>query len=258
MINGSDEGKMCFGARGVRKMCRQQLQHEFKAGLEARIQERARIARELHDTLLQSFQGLLLRFQAVANLLPASPQDAKHKLESAIDLTAQAITEGRDAVQGLRRTRMINDLATALQVLGREFVADCASCDHIHFRIDVEGEPRSLHPVLRDEVYRIAAEALRNAFRHAQAQHIEVEVRYSNRLLRLRVRDDGKGLDAKMLAKGGREGHYGLHGMRERAQTIGGKLDVWSEVDAGTEVELSIPAAGAYAAPPPAGRFWPS
>ncbi len=108
---------------GICQMCRWEMQYEFNSSLEARIQERARIARELHDTLLQSFQGLLLRFQAVANLLPARPQDAKHKLESAIDLTEQAITEGRDAVQGLRRTTLTNDLAMALHALGREFVA---------------------------------------------------------------------------------------------------------------------------------------
>jgi signal transduction histidine kinase len=113
--------------------------------------------------------------------------------------------------------------------------------------VEVEGAPRNLHPILRDEVYRIAAEAMRNAFRHAQAQRIEVEILYGERWLRLRVRDDGQGIDPKLLGGDGRAGHYGLHGMRERAQLAGGKLVVWSKPDSGTEVELSIPAITAFA-----------
>jgi signal transduction histidine kinase len=111
----------------------------------------------------------------------------------------------------------------------------------------VEGETRNLHPILRDEIYRIAAEALRNAFRHAQARKVEVEIRYDDDRFRLRVRDDGKGIDPAFLSGKGSEGHYGLPGMRERATLIGGKLVVWSEVDAGTEVELRVPASAAYA-----------
>ncbi len=235
------------------QMRRQQLQREFNASLEARVEERTLIARELHDTLLQSFQGLLLRFQTVANLLPARPRDAKQKLEDAIDLTAQAVTEGRDAVQGLRRTTQTNDLALALNAIGQELAADPAGKDSTEFHVEVEGTPRHLHPILRDEIYRIAAEALRNAFRHADARQIAVEIRYDNRLLRVRIRDDGKGIDPKVLAEGGRDGHFGLHGMRERAQIIGAKLDVWSERASGTEVELSVPASKAYL-PPSTGR----
>jgi signal transduction histidine kinase len=100
---------------------------------------------------------------------------------------------------------------------------------------------------LRDEVYRIAGEALRNAFRHAEARRIEVEIRYDERQFRLRVRDDGKGIDSKVLNDDERPGHYGMRGMRERAKLLDGKLTVWSEVETGTEVELSIPAANAYA-----------
>ena len=104
-----------------------------------------------------------------------------------------------------------------------------------------------MHPILRDEMYKIAAEALRNAFLHAQAKQVEVEIRYDNEQFRLRVRDDGKGIDPAVLSAQSREGHYGLPGMRERATIIGGKLTVWSEVDAGTEVELRLPASIAYA-----------
>jgi len=222
-----------------------QLRHQFEMTLDARVGERTRIARELHDTLLQSFHGLLLRFQTVSYLLPEH-SEGKEKLDSVIKQAAAAITEGRDAVQGLRdSTTQTNDLALAISTLGEELSAD--SPDHQPlFRVAVEGESRDLHPILRDEVYKIAAEALRNAFLHAQARQIEVEIRYDNERFRLRVRDDGKGIDAAVLSAQSREGHYGLPGMRERASIIGGKLTVWSEVDAGTEVELRLPADIAY------------
>ena len=118
----------------------------------------------------------------------------------------------------------------------------------------VEGTSRNLHPILRDEVYRLAAEALRNAFRHAAAQNVEVEIRYDEKYFRLRVRDDGKGIGPEVLRGDGREGHYGLHGMKERAKLVGGKLTIWSEVDSGTEIELNIPGARAYGKP--TRRFW--
>jgi signal transduction histidine kinase/ligand-binding sensor domain-containing protein len=225
-----------------------QLHHQFDATLEARVSERSRIARELHDTLLQSFHGLLLRFQTVFQLLPERPAEAKDKLGSAIEQAAAAITEGRDAVQGLRdSTEQGNDLALAISTLGDELATDSARDHAVAFRVAIEGEARNLHPILRDDVYKIAAEALRNAFRHSQARQIEVEIRYDTQQFRLRVRDDGKGVDRAILSSQGSEGHYGLPGMRERATLVGGKLVVWSEVDAGTEVELRVPASSAYA-----------
>ena len=223
------------------------LQHQFDITLDARLGERMRIARDLHDTLLQSFHGLLLRFQTVFQLLPERPLEAKENLESAIEAAASAITEGRDAVQGLRdSTVQGNDLALAISTLGEELAADSTS-HRPAFRVAVEGESRNLHPIIRDEIYKIAAEALRNAFRHSRAHQIEAEIRYDNEQFRLRVRDDGKGIDPAILSSQGSEGHYGLPGMRERATLIGGKLAVWSEVDAGTEVEVRLPAATAYA-----------
>jgi signal transduction histidine kinase len=110
----------------------------------------------------------------------------------------------------------------------------------------VEGTSRELHPILRDEVYRLATEALRNSFRHAAAKNVEVEIRYDEKYFRLRVRDDGKGIPSDVLRGEGREGHYGLHGMRERAKLVGGKLTIWTELDSGTEVELIIPGTKAY------------
>jgi len=232
-----------------------QLSREFNAGLEARVGERTRIARELHDTLLQSFHGLLLRFQTVSNLLPAG--EPKQKLDDAIDQAAQAITEGRDAVQGLRSsTTVTNDLACAITTLGQELAVGESNPNAAEFHVEVEGTTRDLLPILRDEVYRIAGEAVRNAFKHAQAQLIEVEIRYDERQLRVRVRDDGKGIDAKVLGGDGRAGHFGLHGMTERAKLMGGKLTVWSEVESGTEVELSIPASRAYETSTPRRRSW--
>ena len=223
-----------------------QLHHQFEMTLDARVGERTRIARELHDTLLQSFHGVLLRFQTVFQLLPERPVEAKEKLDSAIEQAAEAITEGRDAVQGLRdSTTQTNDLALAISTLGEELAADSTG-HRPAFRVAVEGQSRDLHPILRDEVYKIAAEALRNAFLHANAKQVEVEIRYDDERFRLRVRDDGKGIDAAVLSAQSREGHYGLPGMRERATLIGGKLTIWSEVDAGTEVELRLPADIAY------------
>jgi signal transduction histidine kinase/ligand-binding sensor domain-containing protein len=222
-----------------------QLQQQFDMTLEARVGERTRIARELHDTLLQSAHGVLLRFQTVSHLLPDRPIEAKDKLDSAIAQTADFITEARDEVQGLRdSTAQTNDLALAISTLGEELTTD--STNRPAFHVAVEGEARNLHPILRDEVYKIAAEALRNAFRHSRARQIEAEIRYDTEQFRLRVRDNGKGVDPAILSSQGGEGHYGLPGMRERATLIGGKLAVWSEVDAGTEVELRVPASAAY------------
>jgi signal transduction histidine kinase/streptogramin lyase len=224
-----------------------QLQHDFKMTLEGRIGERTRIARDLHDTLLQSFHALLLRFQTVSILLSERPLEAKEQLDSAIEQAAGAITEGRDAVQGLRASAVEgNDLALAISTLGEELESDSSNHRPATFRVAVEGQARDLHPILRDEIYKIAAEALRNAFHHAQAKQVEVEIRYGDEF-RLRVRDDGKGMDAAVLSSHGIEGHYGLSGMRERATLIQGKLVVWSEVDAGTEVELRVPGSAAYA-----------
>jgi signal transduction histidine kinase/ligand-binding sensor domain-containing protein len=224
-----------------------QLQHQFDVTLDARVGERTRIARDLHDTLLQSAHGVLLRFQTVSQLLPDRPVEAKEKLDNAIDQTADFITEARDEVQGLRESTIQgNDLALAISTLGQELGIDSAN-HRPAFRVAVEGEARNLQPILRDEIYKIAAEALRNAFRHSQARQIEVEIRYDTEQFRLRVRDDGKGVDPATLSSQGSEGHYGLPGMRERATVIGGKLVVWSQVDEGTEVELRVPASSAYA-----------
>ena len=236
---------------GLYQLRLRQIRQAFSARLEERVGERTRIARDLHDTLLQSFQGLLLRFQTAYALFDTRPADAKEVLGSSIDQTAQAITEGREAVQGLRASTVeSNDLAQAITTLGEQLAAEASSAASAGLHVAVEGTPRNLHPIMRDEIYRIASEALRNAYRHAEAQQIEVEFRYDERRFRLRVRDNGKGIDAMFLTAEGRTGHFGLHGMRERAKLMGGKLTVWTAAESGTEIELSIPATRAYAGSP--------
>jgi signal transduction histidine kinase len=236
----------------VYQLRQRQLVRRFNLRMEDRINERLRIARDLHDTLLQSFQGVLLKFGAVAYLLPDRPEEARATLASVVEQAREAITEGRDAVYSLRSSTVItNDLARAIGTFGEDL---CAGEHLIEFQIHVEGKSRELPPIVRDEIYRIACEALRNAHRHAQARRIEAEIHYERRNFRLRIRDDGKGIDRKVLTMGSREGHYGLPGMQERAKLVGGKLVVWSELKSGTEIELTIPSAIAYAKAPPAGR----
>jgi ligand-binding sensor domain-containing protein/signal transduction histidine kinase len=230
-----------------------QLHHEFEMTLEARVGERTRIARDLHDTLLQSFQALLPRFQAAIYKLPEDAVDARKTMEEAVDRASEAVTEGRDAVQGLRMSTVEkSDLAVAIRTVGEELTSAESDQSAPNFKVVVEGTSRNLHPILRDEVYRLAVEALRNTFRHAAAQNVEVEIRYDEEYFRLRVRDDGKGIPSDVLS--GREGHYGLSGMKERAKLVGGKLTIWSEVDSGTEIELTIQASRAYGKP--TRHFW--
>ena len=227
-----------------------QLAQQFNMRLEERVGERTRIARDLHDTLLQSFQGILLYLQSGIHQLPEHPAEAKKTFEDAVDQAERAIVEGRESVRGLRASTVErNDLALAIKTLGGELAAADSKPHRTEFGVQVEGTPRNLHPILRDEVYRIAGEAMCNAFRHADAKQIEVEIHYDERQIRLRVRDDGKGINPKLLTDDGREGHFGLRGMQERAKLIGGKLTVWSELDSGTEVELSVAASRAYMAP---------
>ncbi|MGO9540241.1 MAG: two-component regulator propeller domain-containing protein [Terriglobales bacterium] len=232
---------------GIYELRVRQLAAQFNMRLEERVAERTRVARDLHDTLLQSFQALLPSLQAGINMLAARPADARKVLEATADHASQAIAEGRDAVQGLRMSTVEkNDLAIAIRTIGEELASAASAEPSPNFNVVVEGASRNLHPILRDEVYRLTVEALRNAFRHAAAQNVEVEIRYDEKYFRLRVRDDGKGIPSDVLSGDGREGHYGLPGMRERAKLVGGKLAIWTELDGGTEIELNIPGARAY------------
>ncbi len=234
-----------------------QLAHEFDVTLEARVEERTRIARELHDTLLQSFNGLQLRFRTVHALFSKNPNQARTILEEALDDTRQALTEGRKAVQGLRPSPIeAHEMSEAIKTLIEELASDPSHTGGAEVRLNVEGTPRKKRPLIQDEIYRITSEALRNAFHHAEASRIEVQLSYGEKSFEVRVRDDGKGIDHKFLTDEGPAGHFGLRGMRERAQKIGGQLTVWSAPGSGTELALSVPAVRAYAAPSAPWRSW--
>jgi signal transduction histidine kinase len=219
-----------------------QMSSQIQRQLEVRLGERERIARELHDTLLQSIQGLILRFQAAAEKIPKS-EPSRAMMEKALDRADQVMVEGRDRVRDLRTSGERNeDLTSAFYEVGQELAQDTT----VEFRVVVEGRPRDLHPVVRDETYWIGHEALANSFQHAQAKHIEIEMAFEARELRIRFRDDGCGVTPDILQAGGRQGHWGMPGMRERANKIGAKIAMWSRPEAGTEVELRIPGAVAY------------
>jgi signal transduction histidine kinase len=241
-------GMLALLALGVYRLRVQQLHRQFNIGLEARVNERTRIARELHDTLLQTLHGLMFQFQAVRNLLPRRPEEATRSLDDAIDETEKALAESRDAIQGLRSGAIAQaNLVELLKIAMQELTASADGKAPI-FDLIEEGERRSLSAAAKDEICRVALEILRNAFRHSNATRIEAEIRHDNQMLRLRIRDNGRGIDPKVLKEGGRPGHWGLRGIRERAERIGSQVDFWSEAGAGTEVQLTVPAAVAYAA----------
>ena len=228
-----------------------QVTAQLHGRLAARVAERERIARELHDTLLQGVQGLILRFQAVASRLPSN-DPAAHSMEDALSRADDVLAEGRARVRDLRRSAEATaDLAEALAHGGAALAAGTGTS----FTVTTEGEPRPLHPIVRDEAFWVVHEGIANAIRHAGARCIEADVSYAADGLRVRCRDDGIGMDPAVAAAG-RPEHFGLRGMRERAQRIGGHLNVWSGDGAGTEIELQVPSAMAYADAPPARWSW--
>ncbi len=222
----------------------------MQARFEERLEVRERIARNLHDTLLQGIYSASIHFDLANNRLPED-SPAKPAMERGLDLLRQVSQEGRNALRSLRSRQTSSDgLEQALSLLPKEFVLP----ENIEFVVTTDGQPRGLRPLVRDEAYLIAREAVINAFHHSQATKIGVEVDYVSRNLRILVRDNGCGIDSQLL-RIGRDGHWGLAGMRERAERIGGRLEVLSGVDAGTEIELSVPGALAYK-DASAGQFW--
>ena len=218
-----------------------QVAAQVRSRLEARLSERERIARELHDTLLQGVQGLIWRFQAATDRIPPG-EPARQLMEKSLDRADGLLAESRDKVKDLRPSaRDASDLAQALATEGEQF----AELHSAKFRVSVHGVARDLHPIVREEGLLIAREALANAFRHSHAGTIEAEVVYGERTLHVRIRDDGQGI-GKAVLEAGRPGHFGLTGMRERAKKLGGQIEVWSSTGAGTEVELRVPAQVAY------------
>ncbi len=212
------------------------------------MNERTRIARELHDTLLQSLHGVMFQFQAARNLLPRRPDEAMQSLDDAIDETQKALAESRDAIHGLRSEPIAKGNLSELLTAASQELANPGTANHELpvFDLIEEGERRILSSTANNEVYRIALEILRNGYRHAQATRIEAEIRYDDQVLRVRIRDNGRGIDPNVLKEGGIAGHWGLRGVRERAERTGAQLDFWSEAGAGTEVQLPVPASVAY------------
>jgi len=208
---------------------------------EERLAERTRIAQELHDTLLQGFLSASMQLHVADDRLPEN-SPVKPMVSRVLTLMKDVIEDGRNTLRGLRsRSYELRDLAQAFSRIPEELSLQ----QQVDYRVIVEGQPRPLHPVIRDDVYRIGREALVNSFRHAQASCIEVEIEYSVKQLRVNVRDNGFGIDPQVL-RSGREGHWGLSGMRERAERIGARLTVWTRPAGGTEIELSVPATLAF------------
>jgi signal transduction histidine kinase/ligand-binding sensor domain-containing protein len=219
-----------------------QMAARMRGRQQERLDERERIARELHDTLLQSTEGLVLKFQAVANRL--APEDpTRGLLEKTLARADEVMAEGRDRVQDLRtQAHTRTDLRLAFDAEGKALSQGRV----VTFATVVTGEPRELVPSVGEESFRIGCEALVNAFSHAQADSISVELCYAEKQFRLVVRDDGVGLAADVLSEGAAPGHWGLKGMRERAQKLKAQLVVQARPSGGTEVVLSIPAGTAY------------
>ena len=231
---------------------------QLNARFQERLSERTRIAQELHDTLLQSFQGLMLRFQTVDTLLPGRPEKAKMLLEDALDRADTALAESRNAIQNIRSSPSEStNIAQAINKMMSELAEE--DTQHANpapdYAVVIEGDPKLLNPWVNVEVIRIAQESLRNAFQHAKASRVEAEITFAESRLRIRFRDDGVGIDPEVLNKGSRLGHWGMVGLKERAARLGAKLEVWSKPGAGTELDLSVPGQIAYKGAPDKGAL---
>src|SRR4030095_11744061 len=201
-----------------------------------------RIARDLHDTFLQSVQGLILKFDAATKQIPPD-EPARKAMEDALDRADEVMAEGRDRVRNLRdATLTLRDLPAAFTRVVNENSQD----GKVTCRTVVEGKLRELSPIVLEESYCIGREALINALTHSEGHNVEAEITYDRQQFRLRIRDDGRGIEPEILEAGGRPGHFGLQGMRERADRIDAQLRLWSRAETGTEVELLVPATTAY------------
>jgi signal transduction histidine kinase len=208
-----------------------------------RLEERTRIAQELHDTLLQAFISASMMLSVVVDDVPPDAP-LKRRLDRIFQIMNQGIRDGRITIQGLRS---FDSHRSGLVAALSRVQHDLALPRDVDFRVIVAGRRKPLQPLIQDEIYRIGREALINAFSHSQAQRIELEIEYADDDLRMRIRDNGCGIDPQVL-DAGREGHWGLTGMRERAKRIGGSLKISSAASAGTEIELSIPSAFQFSA----------
>jgi signal transduction histidine kinase/ligand-binding sensor domain-containing protein len=218
-----------------------QLTRQLNVRFQERLAERTRIAQELHDTLLQGFVSASMQLDVAEDQLP-DDSPTRPVLKRILQLMGKVTEEGRNALRGLRTADDDSrDLELAFSRVRQELAID----EKIGYRVIAHSTTRPLRPVIRDEVYRIGREALANAFLHSRANTVEVEVEYASKYLRIMVRDDGCGIDPQVL-DAGRQGHWGLPGMRERSEGIGASLRLLSRIGAGTEVELTVPSAIAF------------
>ncbi|HEU4844334.1 MAG TPA: ATP-binding protein [Burkholderiaceae bacterium] len=221
-----------------------QIAWRIQAQLKARQMERERIARALHDTLLQGVQSLTLRFQTAIDQLPPEAAAVRATMEHILDSADQIMVTGRDQVMDLRGSLEFgSDMAQSLNAAGSAMSGE----NGVRFQFTVEGAVRRMQPLVTDEMNCIGREALSNAFRHAHANRVVLTIAYGCADFRLQVQDDGQGIDEQTLSGGGRHRHWGLAGMRERAHNLGGRLDIWSRPGNGTEVVLTVPAPLVYA-----------
>jgi signal transduction histidine kinase len=227
---------------GLYRLRLHQLTKKLNLRFEERLAERTRVAQELHDTLLQGVISASMQLHVAVDQLPPN-SSLQPALGRVLQLMGQVVEEGRNTVRGLRSTaESAHDLEQLFSRVPQELNIEEA----IGFRILVEGPALPLQAGIRSEVYSIGREALVNAFRHSGASNIEVELEYAASQLRVLVRDNGRGIDPQVL-RSGRDGHWGLSGMRERAERIGARLKVLSSPDGGTEVELRVPSRVAFA-----------
>jgi len=220
---------------GVHRLRLRQLSRKLHLRFEERLAERTRVAQELHDTLLQGVLSASMQLHVAVDQLP-DDSPAKPGLNRVLQLMGQVIDEGRNTLRGLRSATNTHDLESAFSRVPQELGVPSG----IDFRVIVEGQPSPLRSVIRDDVYGVGREAMVNAFRHSRPKNIGVQLEYAPSHLRVVIRDDGCGIDPRVL-ESGRDGHFGLSGMRERAQRIGARLKVFSRPGNGTEVELRVP-----------------
>jgi signal transduction histidine kinase len=222
-----------FGAHRLRLY---QMSRKLHERFEERLAERTRVAQELHDTLLQGVLSASMQLHVALEQLPED-SPSRPALKRVLELMGHVVDEGRNTLRGLRSTTdSAHDLESAFSRIPQELSAEPG----IDFRVVVEGVPAPLRSVIRDDVYLIGREAVTNAFRHARSKSIDVNVEYAASYLRILIRDDGCGIDAEVV-ESGRDGHWGLSGMRERADRIGARLRVFSRAGGGTEVDLRVP-----------------
>jgi signal transduction histidine kinase/ligand-binding sensor domain-containing protein len=210
----------------------------------ARLHERMRISRDLHDTLLQSVQALHMHVQSIAARVP-DDDPLRQRVDLVLERAHDTIREGRDRISTLRDPLAgTMDLAECLQRIAQRLARDADVLCDVQF-----DAPRALQPMVYDELLQIGREALTNALQHAHATRVTLRVTYADEGVTITVADDGAGLPSDVLQHGGRDGHFGMRGMRERAALIGAELQVRNVDATGAEVAIRVPAQRAYLRP---------